>query len=267
MIAFKQEGGAAAFAGGDGARRMKRVRSAALNYLGYAGQGLGAGMEAMLDAAIAEAVAASTPKAAFRRCRVGRGERADRSAQAGQGEQAAGAGRGAGAGGRIGRVALAGLGVALPGEDLPRLLEGCEECVVSCATLGAGVDAALRRLAVTDMARAAVLDAAASAYLEEWLDAREEALGLGPRTFRFAPGYGDCPVSLNQELARAMGLARALGATVTPGGAFVPQKTILGIFGLGGGAAVAAARRSCGACPLRGGCPFLRRKSTCYKGD
>ena len=81
--------------------------------------------------------------------------------------------------------------------NLARNLQGCEKVVLLGATLGAGVDLLLRRYALTEVARAAVMQACAAADLEEYLDEWQEGFKkkmakegwyLRPR---FSPGYGD----------------------------------------------------------------------------
>ena len=82
-------------------------------------------------------------------------------------------------------------------KSLSRNLKGCRQVVLFGATLGAGVDRLMRRISLTDMARAVVLQSCAAAMLEEYCDEcqkkiaeelEEEHLYLRPR---FSPGYGD----------------------------------------------------------------------------
>ena len=82
-------------------------------------------------------------------------------------------------------------------KSLSRNLKGCRQVVLFGATLGAGVDRLMRRISLTDMARAVILQSCAAAMLEEYCDEcqkkiaaelEEEHLYLRPR---FSPGYGD----------------------------------------------------------------------------
>ena len=52
--------------------------------------------------------------------------------------------------------------------DLKKNLEGCHSVILFGATLGAGVDFLLRRYAVLDMSRAAVMQAASAAMIEAY---------------------------------------------------------------------------------------------------
>lgn len=89
------------------------------------------------------------------------------------------------------------------GSDLIRHLQGCEEVLVLVATLGSEVDTMLRRFELTDIAMAATADAMASVMLEQVCDDLEQELRAEMKaqnlylTGRFAPGYGDCPLTLN----------------------------------------------------------------------
>ena len=54
--------------------------------------------------------------------------------------------------------------------NLYRNLNGCDQVILLGATLGIGVDMLMKRSSITDMAQAVVLQAAAAAMLEEYLD-------------------------------------------------------------------------------------------------
>lgn len=102
------------------------------------------------------------------------------------------------------------------GTDLTRHLQGCDAVLLMAATLGSQVDSLLRRLELTDIAMAAAADALSSVLLEQICDELEaewrakfaaEHLYL---TGRYAPGYGDCPLELNDELCLAVDTVRGL---------------------------------------------------------
>ena len=136
------------------------------------------------------------------------------------------------------------------------------------ATLGAGVDALLRRLEVTDIALCAAADATASAAIEPVCDAveadaraRVQAQG-NFMTGRYSPGYGDCPLDLQAELCRALDTPRGIGLTVTPQKLLVPRKSVTAILGLADHP-VTGTRAGCGRCLLRETCAYLKRGTTC----
>lgn len=61
-------------------------------------------------------------------------------------------------------------------KSLLRNLKGCGQVVLFGATLGAGVDRLIRRVSLTDMARAVVLQACAAAELEEYCDEQQKKI-------------------------------------------------------------------------------------------
>lgn len=108
------------------------------------------------------------------------------------------------------------------GTDLARHLQGCDKALLMAATLGSEIDKFLRRLELTDIASATAADALASVLLEQVCDEWEaeqrplfEAKSLY-LTGRYAPGYGDCPLDLNDELCLAVDSVRGCGLAVTP---------------------------------------------------
>ena len=160
------------------------------------------------------------------------------------------------------------LDLANAGSDLARHLQGCGSLVLLAATLGAGVDALLRRLEVTDIALCAAVDAAASAAIEAACDAVEAdarawAAGHGLYlTGRYSPGYGDCPLELQHELCLALDTPRGIGLTVTPQHLLAPRKSVTAILGAAE-RPVAGARAGCAHCLLRETCAYRKRGTTC----
>ena len=71
------------------------------------------------------------------------------------------------------------------GTDLARHLKGCTGMVLMAATLGSGVDAALRRLCLQDIALGTVADAVASVLLEQVCDSFEAE--IPPPGHRYRP--------------------------------------------------------------------------------
>lgn len=140
-------------------------------------------------------------------------------------------------------------------------LQGCDKVVVIAATLGVEVDKKIKYYGVFDMQRAVVFDAVASAYLEAVCDAYEAKQLDRIRTFRYAPGYSDIPLSLNQTFAQKLNVYKHLGVAITSSDLFVPMKTMLGIIGIGH---QHEKRKRCNGCKQLKNCEFIRRKQTCY---
>ena len=158
------------------------------------------------------------------------------------------------------------------GSDLTRHLQGCDEVLLLAATLGAEVDKLLRRMELTDIALAAAADALASVLLEQVCDELEneiraqiEAQGVF-MTGRYAPGYGDCPLELNDALCLAADTVRGCGLAVTPQHLLTPRKSTTAILGIADHP-VTGTRAGCATCHLKETCSFRKRGTTCFTQD
>ena len=126
----------------------------------------------------------------------------------------------------------------------------------------------MRRLELTDIALAAVVDAMASAVMEELCNALEAEIRTSVQaqghylTGRFSPGYGDCPLTLQQPFAIALDTVRGLGMAVTPENLLTPRKSVTAILGVADHP-VTGARAGCGHCLLREKCEYRKRGTTC----
>ena len=97
-------------------------------------------------------------------------------------------------------------------------LKGCEKAVLLCVTLGSEADRLIRTAQVTDMAKAVVLDAMASSAVEKVCDEVETLIKAEHpdrfMTWRFSPGYGDYPLSLQGEFLRILDAPRKIGLCI-----------------------------------------------------
>lgn len=90
------------------------------------------------------------------------------------------------------------------------MLEDCEECILIGCTLGIVMERKIKFYAKVNMTKSTVMDAAASAYLEEYCDRYEETLGFDNRTYRACPGYGDFPLEFNKRIAILLDIPRKI---------------------------------------------------------
>ncbi|WP_455500217.1 methionine synthase [Gemmiger sp.] len=211
-------------------------RTTALRYMGAAGWTPDDATTALLDKAETQVMAAAAPRAVYR---------------------------------RLPRTALP---LDNCGSDLTRHLRGCEGVMLMAATLGAEVDKLLRRMELTDIALAAAADALASVLLEQVCDELEgeiraqiEAQGVY-MTGRYAPGYGDCPLELNDALCLAADSVRGCGLAVTPRHLLTPRKSTTAILGIADHP-VTGTRAGCATCHLKETCSFRKRGTTCFEQD
>lgn len=157
-------------------------------------------------------------------------------------------------------------GLLLPGEDLRTHLKGCERAALFCATLGAGADALIRRAESGDMARALALDCAAAAAVEEVCDQIElELQALFPGCsfpFRYSPGYGDLPLTLQGDLLALLDAPRRVGLTASASNILLPRKSVTAILGVAQ-SPIERKSRSCLGCPAHDGCQYRKSGGHC----
>jgi hypothetical protein len=162
--------------------------------------------------------------------------------------------------GGAGRLAIGGL--EIESRNLAKNLKGCGEAALFAATLGVGVDRLIRRVEITNMAKAVVLQACAAAYLEEYCDACQERIAREARREgkylrpRFSPGYGDFSLSYQAGIMRMLDCAKQIGLTMTDGCLMTPVKSVTAVIGICM-TDVACHQSGCGSCRKRD-CPYRR---------
>ena len=157
-------------------------------------------------------------------------------------------------------------GLLLPGADLKAHLAGCGRAAVFCATLGAEVDALIRRTERLDMARALTLDCCASAAVEVVCDQIEveiqEKFPGCSFPFRYSPGYGDLPLDIQGDLLALLDAPRRAGLCATASHLLTPRKSVTAILGVAEGE-IQRNKRSCLGCPARDGCQYRKAGGHC----
>ena len=145
-------------------------------------------------------------------------------------------------------------------KSLASHLAGCREAILLAATLGVQADQIIRRASVTHMSRAVVLQAAAAAKLEAYLNAAGDALSkelqkeelyLKPR---FSPGYGDLFLSCQAELLAVLEAGKRIGLGLTADSMLMPLKSVTAILGVSKDRQSACCQQ-CQRCPHTA-CPF-----------
>lgn len=139
-------------------------------------------------------------------------------------------------------------------------LAGCRGYALVAMTLGAEAERRVRALMTLDPVRAVVLDACASALVEEEGDLWEERFGKD-RTFRFCPGYGGSSIRDNAVILDELDASR-IGIALLPSGMMAPQKSMAGIIGLG-----KRTQKTCKDCMAADGCLFRKEGRTCYRSE
>ena len=156
--------------------------------------------------------------------------------------------------------------LALPGSTAAKMLADCQQAAVLVCTLGAEFDRWVRHLQARDMARAVMLDALGSAYVEAGCDAAEAAIrarfpGMH-LTDRFSPGYGDLPLDVQPRLLALAGASR-IGVTLTDSMLMNPQKSVTAVVGLADRPQPARVR-GCAFCTMNQSCPYRKAGTSCH---
>lgn len=156
-------------------------------------------------------------------------------------------------------------GILLQGNDIKEHLENCERVVVFAATLGAAADKLIRTAEIFDMAYAVVLDAYASALIEDYCDRLEEQLREkteGFFTWRFSPGYGDYPISVQHDFIRFLSADKLAGVTVTENNILIPRKSVTAVIGISE-KGNQEEKRGCDSCNMKDTCKYRKDGHTC----
>lgn len=147
-------------------------------------------------------------------------------------------------------------------KDLDVYFQECSRCIVIACTLGIQIDRKMKYYEHIDMTKAVIFDAVSNRYLEECCDEYEKNFHLKERTFRFAPGYGDLPLSLNIPLSRVLQTDKKIGLSINDGGLFIPMKSMLGIIGIG-----KSFQKTCLSCIRKEQCELRKEGLRCYVKD
>ena len=117
--------------------------------------------------------------------------------------------------------------------DLVKALDGCTEAYILGVTIGVGADRLIYRLSLTSPAESYITDALASAAAESLCDYADNILrGTGKKPFRYAPGYGDMPLSYQPTVLEALNADYTLGITLNNSLLMTPMKSITAIMGI-----------------------------------
>lgn len=217
-------------------------RSEVLRYLGHRGQALEPELERRIDAAAKRCLDIARPRATIASFAVHEISHDT--------------------------VVLEGCTLRLTGSDITAHLASAFEVVLFAATLGADIDRELRRLAATDALGQVLFDAVATALIERAADATEAYVRTYAAeqgafcSWRFSPGYGDLPLSVQQPFLSALDATRQLGITLTPSQLMVPTKSVTAVVGLHPTPQPGLAS-SCSLCNLANFCALRASGTTC----
>ncbi len=163
-------------------------------------------------------------------------------------------------------VRLSGYALVLTGNDISMHLDGCCGVVLLAATLGNNVDMLLRKTQTQDMAKAVILDAMASAAIEQVCDKAEKEIAKKLEnkhfTWRFSPGYGDFPIEVQKDFLSALNAQKVIGLCASASGMLTPTKSVTAVIGVHE-KSVQNKKHSCESCNMRDRCNYRKTGGTC----
>lgn len=163
-------------------------------------------------------------------------------------------------------VKLSGYTLKFVGNDVSAHLDGCCGVVLLAATLGNGVDMLLRKTQAQDMAKAVILDAMASAAIEQVCDEAEKEIAEKMEnkhfTWRFSPGYGDFPIEVQKDFLTALNAQKVIGLCASQSGMLTPTKSVTAVIGVHE-KSVQQQKHSCESCNMRDRCNYRKTGGTC----
>ncbi|MCL2077116.1 MAG: hypothetical protein FWH08_01765 [Oscillospiraceae bacterium] len=129
---------------------------------------------------------------------------------------------------------LADCPVPLDGDDINEHLENCGGVILFAVTLGLAADELFRNAEASNMSGAVVLDALASAATEQLCDSAETEIKRKYKnvTTRYSPGYGDFPLSIQENLLSALDAKKQIGLYATSDGLLMPRKSVTAVIGI-----------------------------------
>ncbi len=156
-------------------------------------------------------------------------------------------------------------GMLLQGNDIRKHLSDCERVIIFAATLGAVFEKLIRTAEIINMAYAVVLDAYGSAFIEDYCDRFEAVLKEktgGFFTWRYSPGYGDYPISMQSDFIRFLSADKKIGLTATENHILIPRKSVTAIIGISK-KEERSEKSSCECCNIKETCKFRKDGQGC----
>lgn len=126
--------------------------------------------------------------------------------------------------------------VKFDSKNLSKLLKDSKKITIAAVTLGLELDKKIKKFTYTDMSKAVIYDACASAIIEEKCDELENMIiNNFPEHFltnRFSPGYGDLELNNQKKIINLLQTEKKIGLTLTSGNLMIPQKSVTFIVGI-----------------------------------
>ncbi|KGM96810.1 methionine synthase [Clostridium botulinum] len=135
-------------------------------------------------------------------------------------------------------IEVQGTTLNLLGKDISILLKDSRKCILMAVTLGNTIERRIKFYERIDLTKALILDACATAAVEEICDfieskLREEYIKEGKTlTYRYSPGYGDLPLYTQKDFISSLNCERRIGLKISEHMLLLPRKSVTAILGI-----------------------------------
>ena len=111
----------------------------------------------------------------------------------------------------------------------------CEEVVLFAASVGLGMDRLMEKYSKTSPAKALLCQAIGAERIESLCEALcgQFKTEYGKVTARFSAGYGDFPLSAQQDIFRLLDCPKHIGVSLTDSLLMTPTKSVTAFVGIG----------------------------------
>lgn len=227
-------------------------RSEVLLYLGHRGSEIPESLHALIDECISETLSAMKPRMVMKRYHLNKPDSSLPSRERYE--------KG---------IVLSGSRITLTGESIAKHLIYCDEAFLISTSIGLGVERLIKRYMMTDPAKGVIMDSCGSVAVEAVTQAAEDEAGeLAAAdglniTWRFGPGYGDLPITIQRDIIEELDATNRIGVAVNDDCLLSPTKSETAVIGI-----MKQEREkrgsSCDVCRFRESCNIKAHGAVCH---
>ncbi len=163
-------------------------------------------------------------------------------------------------------IEIVGTDLVLEGNSIKKHLKGCNNAILMCATLSVGIDKLIRQIEIKDMAKALILDMAASVAIEQVCEIAENNIKMTYpdkyMTYRFGIGYGDLPLYHEKMILDILSADKMIGLSCNDANILIPRKSVVCIVGLSD-KPMAKGQKGCATCNMQNKCSYRMQGLSC----
>ncbi|MEG2813912.1 MAG: methionine synthase [Oscillospiraceae bacterium] len=168
---------------------------------------------------------------------------------------------------KVSGTTVCGTSLVLKGKSIYNHLNNCNKVAILCLTLSNEIDKIITQ-SKFDVLRQLFLDMSASVYVEQLCEKvfntiKNENKDLFA-TNRYGVGYGDFPLSQQEEVLTVINAQKRLGVMTTNEGILTPRKSITAVIGFSN-KKTPSSYNSCDDCLLRNNCEYFMKGEHCGK--